>query len=158
MAVGDEWIEEFLWRGRPPGSAQPSGWHIKIGKMVEIAGKESPIVSLELPMARAAELGWELPEVLAAINSAVLAEVETRQTEIAEKDVQIADLQQQLADATAAAGRLELAAQKRSQIIVEMAAGMASLKEMLAATGDPAASADPPTPDLEDEEKKPDGA
>ena len=81
MAVGDKWIEEFTYRGRPPGNTQPSGWHLVIGEIVDAFGAEKPIVSHTMTMAQAKALGWDLPQIVASINGQALAEIEDLRAE-----------------------------------------------------------------------------
>jgi hypothetical protein len=69
-------IHEFLYRGRPEGSAEPPGWHLTLVSLGENDFGEPARSERTLNMAEAKAAGWGLPEVIAAINADVLADLE----------------------------------------------------------------------------------
>ncbi len=71
------YIEEFLWRGRPEGDAREPAWHVVLGS----AGTDAfgrPFRDLTAPLTPdgAKALGYDLPAILAAINTETLRECE----------------------------------------------------------------------------------
>lgn len=79
----EKWVEEFLWRGRPSTSTQPSAYHLVIGSI----GDETlnkPILSDPMTPAQAEAAGFPLPEIISAINAIVMQE---RDTALADKAV-----------------------------------------------------------------------
>lgn len=73
-------LEEFTWRGRPPGSDQPSDWHIRLMATGGTDDFDKPVpaaISDPLTPDQAAARGFPLPKVLEAINVEALAEVES---------------------------------------------------------------------------------
>lgn len=70
--AGELWVEEFVWRGRPPGSAQPSGWHVVIGMISQDNGK--PLYSDPLTPAQAEQAGFSLAEIIKGLNTDAMQE------------------------------------------------------------------------------------
>lgn len=63
-----KYIEEFLYRGRPPGSDQEPAWHVNIGDTETNTIKQ-------FNMATAIADGWSLPSIIAEINEAAVSEL-----------------------------------------------------------------------------------
>lgn len=99
----DEWIEEFLFRGRPPsgpGSEMPIEFQVTLGQQVTNPFDASLPPSRRLigPLtpAQAAEAGWPVERLFAGIDAAALvaldealAELATARTEIGAKDAEL---------------------------------------------------------------------
>lgn len=79
----EEWIEEFLFRGRPPsgpGSDMPREFQVTIGQQVANPFDASLPPSRRtigpLTPAQAAEAGWPIERLVEGINAAALAELD----------------------------------------------------------------------------------
>lgn len=68
-------LYEFLYRGQPEGSTEPSAWHVVIGQYVTPPGATEPqfVSSGALTPAQAEAAGFPLDTVLAGIDAAALA-------------------------------------------------------------------------------------
>lgn len=84
-------IHEFLYRGQPENSGEPPAWHLTL--VSAGANDFGEVVRSEktLNMAQAAEAGWGLPEVIAAINSELMAELDGKREEIAGLKAKLAE-------------------------------------------------------------------
>src|SRR3954454_8329019 len=91
------YVEEFLYRGRAPDAAEPPAWHLQLTSLgTDDFG--APIRSTRtLNMSQAAEAGWALPEIIAAINADALREVEAAQGRVEALETEKADLSAALA-------------------------------------------------------------
>lgn len=110
----EEWIEEFLFRGRPPSgpdSDQTPTWHVVIGQQQDspFAGREKDR-NLAGPMSpeQAEALGWPLSRLLDGINAEAVrslnelqAQVEAGNVAMAEKDQRITELENAVRDLSA---------------------------------------------------------
>lgn len=91
------YVEEFLYRGRAPEAADPPAWHLQLTS-VGTDDFGAPIRSTRtLNMSQAAEAGWALPDIIAAINADALREVETAQARAEALEISNADLSAALA-------------------------------------------------------------
>jgi hypothetical protein len=76
------YVDEFLYRGRAPGSAEPPAWHLTLGS----AGEDDfgrPVTSTRtLSVGEAEAAGWHLPAVIAEINAMLAVEIEARRSEV----------------------------------------------------------------------------
>lgn len=77
----DVYVEEFLYRGRPPGDDREPSWHLILGAASTDGFGESRVDTRVLNVAQAGAAGWGLPEIIAAINDEALAEVEAKRAE-----------------------------------------------------------------------------
>lgn len=138
----DQWIEEFLFRGRPPsgpGSDMPVEYQVTIQQQVENPFDPSLAPTRRsigpLTPAAAAELGWDLTTIIKGLNANALAEIEAVRAENRklkeEKESatsHIAKLEAALNDAVAIE---EIAAKKLAQVEAEAAAAQAKIDESL---------------------------
>ena len=102
-------IHEFLYRGRE-GSAEPPAWHLTLASTGENDFGEPVRSERTLNMTQAADAGWDLPDIIAAINADALVEIEGKRSEIHDLQGQLADAIERKvgAERTADALRLEL--------------------------------------------------
>lgn len=85
----EEWIEEFLFRGRPPsgpGSEMPSEFQVTIGQQVANPFDASLPPSRRtigpLTPTQAAEAGWPVDRLVADVNAAALAQLDSTRAEL----------------------------------------------------------------------------
>ncbi len=73
--MGEPYLYEFLYRGRPAGSADAPAWHVVIGQHVTPPGASEAqfVASGALTPAQAEAAGFPLSAVLAGIDAAALA-------------------------------------------------------------------------------------
>lgn len=73
--MGEPYLYEFLYRGRPAGSAEAPAWHVVVGQYVTPPGAQEPqfVASGALTPAQAEAAGFPLSAVLAGIDAAALA-------------------------------------------------------------------------------------
>ena len=73
--MGEPYLYEFLYRGRPAGSAEAPAWHVVIGQHVTPPGAAEAqfVASGALTPAQAEAAGFPLSAVLAGIDAAALA-------------------------------------------------------------------------------------
>jgi hypothetical protein len=104
----ETWLEEFLYRGRPPsgpGSELAPDFHVILGRQAPDPlnpGSMRRELSLPLTPAQAAALGFVLPELISTINSAGLDRVRALEAENETLTASVADLQTQVEQLTAA--------------------------------------------------------
>lgn len=81
--MSEPYLYEFLYRGRPAGSAEPPAWHVVLGQSVTPPGGGAPyfVASGALTPAQAEEAGFPLSAVLAGIDAAALAGQDTARAE-----------------------------------------------------------------------------
>ena len=100
-------IDEFLYRGRPEGSAVPPAWHVKLVSLGTDDFGEPTRTEKTLSMAQAVEAGFDLPGILAAINAELLADLDRKNAEIADLaarlDEKDAEIRQKVKEALAGA-------------------------------------------------------
>lgn len=107
----EQWIEEFLYRGRPPsgpGVDQPPAFHVVIGQQAgspfdDGAQQRRTIGPMSLEAAEQA--GWTLEGIVAALNAeaikqcdALAADLAAAQGIIAERDAALDEMRAQLVD------------------------------------------------------------
>lgn len=69
------YIEEFLWRGRPPGSDQPLAYHVVLGSFGKDAfGRDGVTISDPMTPAQAEQMGFPLSTIVNGINAVTLQE------------------------------------------------------------------------------------
>ncbi|BAQ44412.1 hypothetical protein [Methylobacterium aquaticum] len=90
------YIYEFLFRGRPEGSAEPAAWHVIIGQTTEVPGSgEQLVTSGALTPEKAEAAGFSLSSILSGIETRAMAERDAAATEAAaarqERDAVIAE-------------------------------------------------------------------
>lgn len=86
-------VHEFMFRGRAPGDVQPPAWHVILGdNITDPFGNSKFVDSGALTPAQAAAAGFPLPALLAAINTATMAQVTSLRAEVAQHkaDLEIA--------------------------------------------------------------------
>ncbi len=93
------WVEEFLYRGRAPGSGVDPAWHVTVGAIVDDGfGGQTTVTRGPLTIDQAEEMGFELPVILAEINDDLMREVVSLQAELeatrAELDAERAERRQ----------------------------------------------------------------
>ncbi len=73
--MGEPYLYEFLYRGRPAGSAEAPAWHVVIGQHVTPPGAAEAqfVASGALTPVQAEAAGFPLSAVLAGIDAAALA-------------------------------------------------------------------------------------
>lgn len=78
-------LYEFLFRGRPPGDAQPPAWHVVLGQAVALPGEPAPqvVLSAALTPTQAEAAGFPLPALLEAINADVMADRDAKAAALA---------------------------------------------------------------------------
>ena len=88
--MSEPYLYEFLYRGRPAGSAEPPAWHVVLGQHVTPPGAREPqfVASGALTPAQAQAAGFPLSAVLAGIDAAALA---GRDAAMAERDAAVAE-------------------------------------------------------------------
>ncbi|TPK65563.1 hypothetical protein FJ546_10280 [Mesorhizobium sp. B2-4-19] len=75
------YIEEFLYRGRRRDDDRPTGWHVIIGvEGTDPLGRNYP--PMGIMAAEAIEKGWDIPQVIAEINTEVLADLENEPAKV----------------------------------------------------------------------------
>ncbi len=96
------YIEEFLYRGRAAGSAEEPAWHLVLASTGEDDFGQPTIATRTLNMAEAEAASWGLPEIIAAINAELMAEVDTKRSEVQALAQELADKDAELASLTKA--------------------------------------------------------
>ena len=95
----EEWIEEVVYRGRPPsgeGSDLSPGWHVIIGQQVDSPfenGVKQRRLLGPLTIAQALEMGYTLPSVLETLNTSAINEIAELKVELTELKIQYEDPQ-----------------------------------------------------------------
>jgi hypothetical protein len=105
------YVYEFLYRGRPEGSDQPQAWHLRLGSDVKDELGREPRPGPAMGVGQAQKNGWELPDVIAAINADALAANEAKDRELREerqaRSAVAAELQQEREARISAEAELE---------------------------------------------------
>lgn len=95
-------VEEFLYRGKPPGSVELPAWHVVLGDAVTDAfGNQAISLSGPLTPARAETLGYSLAAVIADLNAGIAASADALRVELAAVKAERDALTEQLRAATA---------------------------------------------------------
>lgn len=90
------WLEHFSYRGRPPGSNDPAGWHVEIGVTVpDGLGGEHSFTKIITPE-EAASFGFPLEKILPAINQSALEEADRLRTQVVGLEADVAFLRAEL--------------------------------------------------------------
>ena len=96
------YLDEFLYRGRAPGDDRAPAWHVVLGSVgTDAFGRPFRDTTAPLTPDAALALGYDLPAILAAINTETLRECETLRAKAAEDEQRIAALDTAVKDATA---------------------------------------------------------
>lgn len=124
--MANTWIDEFLFRGRDPHDKRPPAWHLVV-KAKSTDGFGRPTVSeRQLNMAAADKEGYTLPQIIAGINTSLMAEVEALNAQIVEiaaaRDAAVTSAQQIAAEANGLVHK-QLATIKKLQDEVAAAQG-----------------------------------
>lgn len=101
-------IEEFTFRGRPPGDPTPAAWHLVLGAAQDDGfGGEAIILKGPLTPAEADAAGFTLDAVCAQIDAAALKAADDARAAMSALHEQISSLEQNVAElqATLAAAR-----------------------------------------------------
>ena len=78
------YLYEFLYRGQPTGSAQAPSWHVILAApQADGFGGATLTLSPAMTPEQAATAGFALPDTLAGINAAALAELTAARAELA---------------------------------------------------------------------------
>ncbi|MDR3494083.1 MAG: hypothetical protein P4L82_05730 [Ancalomicrobiaceae bacterium] len=85
------YLYEFLYRGQAAGGPDASSWHV----IIAVPGTDafgSPTLSLSPAMTpeQATALGMSLPDAIAGINAATLADLATARAELASAQARVA--------------------------------------------------------------------
>ncbi|SMH42591.1 hypothetical protein [Mesorhizobium australicum] len=110
----EEWIEEFLYRGRPPsgpGSEMPSEFQVTIGQQApnpfDPALPPSRRTIGPLTPTQAAEAGWPVERLVAGLNAAALRDLDAAKADLATvtdklsaREAELLALTREAADAT----------------------------------------------------------
>ena len=99
----EEWLEDFLFRGRPPSGAGAEGapaWHVIIGQQVDSGfndGEKSRRLIGPLTIVQAEAAGWPLARVINGVNDVAAKRVTELEAVIAARDIDVAELQGKVA-------------------------------------------------------------
>lgn len=86
---------EFLYRGRPPGSAEQPAWQVTLGAVIpDPFGGAATFQTQTLNMQQAEKAGWALPEIIAAINADMLAKIDSEKEELERLRTRVTQLEQ----------------------------------------------------------------
>lgn len=75
------WLDEFLFRGRPPDSEEPMAWHINVLATSTDAFGEETVSMRQYDMTTAEKAGYPLPDIIAGINTEVMKDCEKLRAE-----------------------------------------------------------------------------
>lgn len=99
----EEWIEEFLYRGRPPSgpdSEKPVDFQVTIGRqapsVLDPDGPPERRFIGPLTPTQAAEAGWPLEKIVKGLNKSALASLDEARAIASEREAQIIALQKQV--------------------------------------------------------------
>ncbi|HVI28872.1 hypothetical protein [Hansschlegelia sp.] len=111
-----QYVEEFVYRGRPPSSELQPAWHVRLGSETPSAFGGEPTIELTQPMmvTEAEAAGWPLDDILGAVAAAATVRADTLAAQLAAAR-EAADEAEMLRDQLAQAN--ETIAQLRAQII-----------------------------------------
>nr|WP_295470268.1 hypothetical protein [Mesorhizobium sp.] len=105
----EEWIEEFLFRGRPPsgpGSDMPREFQVTVGQQVanpfDATLPPSRRTIGPLTPAQAAEAGWPIQRLVEGINAAALAELDEARAALTAARQDLEAVQERIAALTGA--------------------------------------------------------
>lgn len=104
-----QWVEEFLYRGRPPGSTEPPAYHVIVGQQVADPFDSSRVTQRFLgPMTPEAVQAMGLPvsALIAGINDGTLAQVDNLTAMLAERTQELSEATEQRDAAVKAASQL----------------------------------------------------
>jgi hypothetical protein len=85
----EDWIEEFLYRGRPPtgpDSDTPPAFHVIIGQQVDSPfgdGEKQRRMLGPMTLAKAADLGHNLTGIVEGINEAAISRIDELEEQLA---------------------------------------------------------------------------
>lgn len=103
MAV-QTWIEEFLFRGRPPegpGADQPSTFHVIVAQRetseISPSGYTDPVLRTVTPEVALSKYNLDLTTLVTGINSVAIDRVAELEGQVAALEAQVIALEGQLA-------------------------------------------------------------
>lgn len=101
--MSDLFLYEFLYRGRPPGAAEPPAWHVVLAQSVPLpgGGPAQIVASAALSPAQAEAAGFPLPTLLSAIGSAVMADRDAKAAALSQAESERDAVRRELAAVTA---------------------------------------------------------
>lgn len=77
------YLYEFLYRGQPVASLQPSAWHVILAvPATDAFGAATLALSPAMTPGQAADQGINLPDILASINANVMADLAVARAQI----------------------------------------------------------------------------
>ena len=92
------YLYEFLYRGRPKGSAEPSDYHVILARAVEDPFTKATMTTTSQAMTPdgAKALGFDLATIVAAVDPGPLAATASLQAPLAAAQLKIETLQEAL--------------------------------------------------------------
>jgi hypothetical protein len=104
--MNQPFLYEFLYRGRPPGSAEAPAWHVVLGQHVMPPGGTEPqfVASGALTPAQAEAAGFPLSAAIGEINASALAERDAAMAALAALRQECDELRAQIAAMQSADG------------------------------------------------------
>lgn len=136
-------LYEFLYRGRPGGSAEPPAWHLILGSAtVNDFGKSQIAAGDAMSVTQAKEAGWGLPEIVAAINADVLVETEAQRVLNVAQAAKISEQAEALEQQTAAIETASTANRKLAASIEDRQSALAKAEARIATLTDAVAVAE----------------
>lgn len=124
----EEWIEEFLYRGRPPtgpDSDKAPAFHVVIGQQVDSpfdATQKQRRTIGPMSLEAAEQAGWAFEEIIAEMNADAIKQCETLQEKLAEAESKIAEQSQALVAAETSTAALNQENAELRQICADVAA------------------------------------
>lgn len=96
--MADLYLYEFLFRGRAPGATEPPDYHVILAQdtVDPFTGQPTTNTSLAMTPEQAKARGFDIPAVVAAIDTGTMAENTALKDQVATLQSQVADLQMQL--------------------------------------------------------------
>lgn len=96
----EEWIEEFLYRGRPPSgpdSDKEPTFHVVIGRQADSPLNPGEKVRRTVVMTpeQAEAAGWALASIVAEINAESIKQCDALKAKVTDLESQISDLKSQ---------------------------------------------------------------
>lgn len=108
-------VEEFLYRGREPGSAEPPAWHLQLTSLGTDDFGDPIRATRTLNMAQAEAAGWPLPQILSAINAEVMRAAEAARLRTEELEARLAEQEADLGRSAQRIAALEEQASARAE-------------------------------------------
>lgn len=81
------YLYEFLYRGRPPGDAEASAYHVVLAAAgTDAFGQATTAIGPAMTPDQARAKGFDLPAIVAAINTEVMAENAALKADLAKRE------------------------------------------------------------------------